>query len=336
MTKQKIHPVLLCGGSGSRLWPLSRRSYPKQFVKLVGEESLFQASARRLSGEGFAAPVVVTGEDYRFIVTEQLGAAGLPASAILIEPAGRNTAPAVLAAALHLHKQDPDGLMLVSPSDHVIPDAEAYRAAVELAVPAAADGQLVTFGVAPTRPETGYGYLELDRSGSGDVIPLKRFVEKPDAVKAQAMLDEGGFLWNAGIFLFSVAAIVKAFKAHAPDMIAHVQSALDGGVKDLNFLKLAAEPWGEAEATSIDYAVMEHASNLSVVPLATGWSDLGDWDSVWREGVAQEQGVRMSGDANAIDCTDSLLRSESAGQKIVGLGLENIVAIAMPDAVSGR
>lgn len=333
MSDVMIYPVLLCGGSGSRLWPLSRKSYPKQFVKLTGEESLFQASALRLSGEAYAKPVVVTGADYRFIVTEQLNAIDLPASAILIEPEGRNTAPAVLAAALHLRNSDPDALMLISPSDHVIPDVDGFQRAVELAVPAARDGQLVTFGISPTRPETGYGYLELDRSVSGDVIPLKRFVEKPDAERAQAMLDQGGFLWNAGIFLFSVRAILEAFKAHEPAMINAVTEALDGGRQDLSFLKIDAEAWSKAENTSIDYAVMEKADNLAVVPLTLDWSDLGDWDSVWRETGHAPDGVVLSGDAHSLDCKNSLLRSEAGGQKIVGLGLKDVVAIAMPDAV---
>lgn len=333
MSDHVIHPVLLCGGSGSRLWPLSRKSYPKQFVELTGTESLFQASALRLSGARYAAPVVVTGADYRFIVTEQLNAVDLPASAILIEPEGRNTAPAVLAAALHLRDVDPNALMLISPSDHVIPDAAAFQAAVETAVPAALEGRLVTFGISPTRPETGYGYLELDRNVRGDVIPLLRFVEKPDAARAQEMLDQGGFLWNAGIFLFSVQAIIAAFETHAPEMINAVDAALKAGHKDLSFLKIDAERWSDAEDTSIDYAVMEKADNLAVVPLSLAWSDLGDWDSVWREGEQADDGVILHGDAEALNCTGSLLRAEADGQKLVGLGLENIIAIAMPDAV---
>ncbi len=333
MSKTLIYPVLLCGGSGSRLWPLSRKSYPKQFVKLVGEESLFQASARRLSGSAYAKPIVVTGADYRFIVTEQLNAIDLPASSILIEPEGRNTAPAVLAAALHLRNTDPEALMLISPSDHVIPDSEGFQRAVELAVPAAKAGRLVTFGISPTRPETGYGYLELDREETGDVISLLRFVEKPDAVRAQEMLNQGGFLWNAGIFLFSVNAILAAFECHAPAMVPAVTEALDGGRQDLSFLKIDGAAWAKAENTSIDYAVMEKADNLAVVPLSLKWSDLGDWDSVWREGGAGDDGVILSGDALALDCSDTLLRAEADGQKIVGLGLNDVIAIAMPDAV---
>ncbi|WP_291733386.1 mannose-1-phosphate guanylyltransferase/mannose-6-phosphate isomerase [Leisingera sp. F5] len=331
-----IHPILLCGGSGTRLWPLSRKSYPKQFVPLTGEETLFQASAARLSGEGFAPPLVLTNSDFRFIVTEQLTGAGIDPGAVLIEPAGRNTAPAVLAAALWLEKQDPEAQMLVAPSDHVVPDAAAFRAAVTAGEAAARAGQLVTFGIKPDRAETGYGYLELAED-PGDFTPrpigLKRFVEKPDAQTAAQMLASGNFLWNAGIFLFAVKTILAAFRAHAPDLLAPVQAAVDQGQPDLGFFRLEPAAWQEAADISIDYAVMEKAENLSVVPFAGGWSDLGGWDAVWRESGPDGNGVVTSGPATAIDCADSLLRSEGEGLELVGIGLENIIAVAMPDAV---
>ena len=328
-----ITPVILCGGSGTRLWPLSRKSYPKQFSALMGDESLFQASARRLAGTDYAAPVVVTANAFRFIVTEQLDGAGIKAGAVLIEPAGRDTAPAVLAAALHLAATDPDGMMLVAPSDHVIPDTDIFNATVAAAIPAALAGQLVTFGINPDRPETGYGYLELDTAPSGEAtpVPLKSFVEKPDADTAAKMLVEGRYLWNAGIFLFSVPAIVAAFTTHAPDMVKAVQASLDGAKSDLGFTRLDPAAWDGAQAISIDYAVMEKADNLSVVPYTGRWSDLGDWAAVWRE--TEQNGVSLSGPATTIDCTNTLLRSEVEGQAIVGIGLDDIIAVAMPDAV---
>ncbi|MCB4457200.1 mannose-1-phosphate guanylyltransferase/mannose-6-phosphate isomerase [Leisingera sp. McT4-56] len=331
-----ITPILLCGGSGTRLWPLSRKSYPKQFVPLTGEETLFQASAQRLSGEGFAAPLVLTNSDFRFIVTEQLAGAGVDPGAILIEPAGRNTAPAVLAAALWLEKTDPEGLMLVAPSDHVVPDAAAFRAAAAAGEAAARAGQLVTFGIKPDRAETGYGYLELDGDPGGfepKPIGLKRFVEKPDQKAAEKMLASGRFLWNAGIFLFSVKAILAAFRQHAPELLAPVQGAVAQGQPDLGFLRLDPEAWAGAADISIDYAVMEKADNLAVVPFAGGWSDLGGWDAVWREGARDENGVAATGHATAIDCEDSLLRSEDGQLELVGIGLRNVIAVAMPDAV---
>ncbi len=331
-----ITPVLLCGGSGTRLWPLSRKSYPKQFAALIGDRSLFQASAARLSGPEFAAPMVLTNSDFRFIVTEQLAGAGIDPAAILIEPEGRNTAPAVLAAALWLEKTDPQALMLVAPSDHVVPDGAAFRAAVMAGVPAAEAGQLVTFGIKPTHAETGYGYLEL-AGDPGDFtarpLALTRFVEKPDAGRAAEMLAAGTYLWNAGIFLFSVAAILAAFRTHAPELVAPVTAAVDQGKPDLGFLRLAPGPWAQAADISIDYAVMERAGNLSVVPFAHRWSDLGGWDAVWRETGPDARGVVATGPATAIDCDDTLLRSEDEALELVGIGLKNIVAVAMPDAV---
>ena len=331
-----ITPILLCGGSGTRLWPLSRKSYPKQFSALLGAESPFQASAKRLSGSGYAPPVVLTASDFRFIVTEQLAAAGVDPGAVLIEPEGHNTAPAVLAAALWLAKNDPDAVMLVAPSDHVIRDAEAFRKAVEAGAAAAREGQLVTFGITPTHAETGYGWLELPvapEQSATEVIALTRFVEKPDAATAAKMLEGGNFLWNAGIFLFSAKTILAAFEVQAPAMITPVRQAVEDGKADLGFFRLDPEAWAKAESISIDYAVMERAKNLSVVPFSAGWSDLGGWDAVWREMGPDVAGVATGGPATAIDCHDTLLRAEETHQEIVGIGLNNIVAVAMPDAV---
>nr|WP_238364761.1 mannose-1-phosphate guanylyltransferase/mannose-6-phosphate isomerase [Mesobacterium pallidum] len=330
-----IYPVILCGGSGTRLWPLSRKSFPKQFVQLTGPETLFQASVRRLTGEGFAAPIVLTNADFRFIVVEQLASAGIEPGAILIEPEGRNTAPAVLAAALYIAAKDPDGLLLVAPSDHVVPDMHAFHAAVERGVEAAEAGQLVTFGIRPTHAETAYGYLELTAApdGSGAPVALSRFVEKPDAARAEDMLAAGNFLWNAGIFLFRARDILAAFETHAPGLVRPVGDAVAQAEPDLGFLRLAPGPWARAEDISIDYAVMERAGNLSVVPFDAGWSDLGGWDAVWRESGPDADGVVTGGAATAIDCEDTLLRSDSERLELVGIGLKNVMVIAMNDAV---
>lgn len=327
-----ITPVLLCGGSGTRLWPLSRKSYPKQFVPLLDEDSLFQASVRRFTGPGYDAPVVVTSDAFRFIVAEQLSALGITPRAILIEPDSRDTAPAILAAAAFLRETDPDGLLLVAPSDHDIPDASGFNAAVAAGVGAARAGKIVTFGITPDRPETGFGYLELD--GGADphahTRPLRGFVEKPDQETARQMVDSGRFLWNAGIFLFSVPTILAAFQSR-PDLVGAVQGALDGAQADLDFTRLDAAAWAKVEAISIDYAVMERARNLVVIPYSGRWSDLGDWATVWRE--TEVQGLVLSGAATAIDCTNTLLRSEVEGIEIVGIGLDDVIAVAMPDAV---
>lgn len=331
-----INPVLLCGGSGTRLWPLSRASYPKQFARLMGDESLFQASARRLSGDGFAAPLVVTGDPFRFVVTEQLARIHQSPQGILIEPEGRNTAPAVLAAALWLSDRDAEALMLVAPSDHVIPDDQAFRGAVRGAAAHAKSGDLVTFGIAPDRPETGYGYLELAEGADPRAPtpqPLARFVEKPDAARARQMLDAGTFLWNAGIFLCSAKAIIDAYAIHAPDMLAAVRASHEGADRDLGFTRLARDAWSKAADISIDYAIMEKAENLVVMPFGAGWSDLGGWEAVWLESGPGADGNVCSEHATAISCEGSLLRSESADVELVGIGLKDIVAIAMDDAV---
>lgn len=330
-----ITPVLLAGGLGTRLWPVSRKSFPKQFVSLIGDKTLFQASALRLSGARFAAPLVMTNADFRFIVAEQLDQIGIQPAAILIEPQGRNTAPAILAAALTVAQDDPDGLLLVAPSDHVVPDAEAFGRAVELGVPAALAGQIVTFGITPTRPETGYGYMETEGQGEGPNV-LKRFVEKPDAENAARMIAQGNYLWNAGIFLFTARTMIDAFKAHAPEFLTPVQAALDEARKDLGFLRIAPEPWERLPDLSIDYAVLEKADNLSVVRFSGHWSDLGGWDAIWRE----EQGLEPAEDGNvtddrstAIDCDNVLLRSQDEGVEIVGIGLKDVMVVSTKDAV---
>jgi mannose-1-phosphate guanylyltransferase / mannose-6-phosphate isomerase len=336
---RKVYPVLLCGGSGTRLWPLSRKSYPKQFVPLVGDKTLFQQTAHRLTGQdagmAFQRPVILTHADFRFIVTEQLAALGIDPLAVMIEPAGRNTAPSVLAAALYLEQTDPDALILVAPADHVLPDTAAFHAAVAQGVKAADQGRLVTFGITPDRPETGYGYLQLAArpDGSGAAIALTGFKEKPDLDGARALLEQGDCLWNAGIFLFRARDMIAAFAAHAPDLVAPTRAAVTGARPDLGLLRLDPDAWGQLRDISLDHAVMEAADNLSVVPYDGVWSDLGGWDAVWREMGPDADGVALGGNATAIDCTETLLRSEADGLQIVGIGLTHIVAVAMPDAV---
>jgi mannose-1-phosphate guanylyltransferase/mannose-1-phosphate guanylyltransferase/mannose-6-phosphate isomerase len=335
MTKRDImiHPVILCGGSGTRLWPVSRKSFPKQFAPLVSRDSLYQTTLRRFAVEGYDAPLVLTGDGFRFLATDQAREAGLADARIVVEPVGRDTAPAILTAALML-EDDPEALMLIAPSDHVIPDEAGFHRAVEAGRAAARDGALVTFGVKPDRPETGYGYLELDGiAGDGAAVPLKSFREKPDAEAAQSMLEAGSYLWNAGIFLARVRDLVAAYEAHAPEMIAPVRRAISEGAEDLGFFRLGAEAYGDAPATSFDYAIMEKAERVAAVPLEAGWSDLGAWDALWQTSDRDEAGNATSGPALAIDCEGSYLRSEDASIRLVGLGLTDVVAVAMRDAV---
>lgn len=328
-----ITPILMCGGSGTRLWPLSRKSFPKQFTNIVGDESLFQASARRFTGAGFGDLVVITGSDFRFVVTEQLDAIDLSAAGIIIEPAGRNTAPAAIAATLFAAQTDPDGLVLLVPSDHAVADPQAFRDAVSRGRVAAEEGQIVTFGITPTRAETGYGWLEAGEATHDDVHALTRFIEKPDSVRAQELFADGNNLWNAGVFLASARTMIAAFRTHAPDILKEVESALKASTVDLDFTRIDPDLWDGVREESIDYAVMEKAKNVSVVRFDGHWSDLGGWESVWLESSHDDAGNASSDNTTAFDCENTLLRSESDEIELVGIGLKNVVAVAMRDAV---
>ena len=326
-----LYPVVLCGGSGTRLWPSSRKAYPKQFAPLIGENSLYQRTLQRFSGEGFAAPVIMTSEDFRFLAVEQAEAIGCSDASVVVEPMGRDTAPAILAAALTL-EETPDALMLVAPSDHIMSDLPAFHAAIEEARAAAAEGALVTFGVTPDRPETGYGYLQLAGRPDG-VTTVTKFTEKPDLDTARTMLEAGHYLWNAGLFLGRVKDFIAAFETHAPDLVDPVRRAVGGAARDLSFTRLDGAAYGQANAISLDYAIMEKADWVVAVPLDCGWSDLGAWDALWSVTPKDADGNAVSGDVTVIGCENSYLRSEEANMALVGLGLKDIVAVAMRDAV---
>ena len=333
-----IYPALLAGGSGTRLWPVSRKSYPKQFSKLIGEETLFQSSAQRLTSSdtlNFAPHVILTNADFRFIIGEQLQEVGIDPGPILIEPEARNTAPAILAASIFVHSRDENAVLLVAPSDHVIPSKIDFHEAIKVGLAHVQNQKMVTFGIKPSYPETGYGYLELstdplDEYGSSD---LKTFVEKPTLQNAKKMVEAGHYLWNAGIFLFRAKSMIDAFRTYAPETLELVTEAVIEASTDLGFLRLATEPWSELQDISIDYSIMEKAQNLVAVPYTSKWSDLGGWDAVWAESQSDASGNVTSETARAIECTNSLLRSENGSQQLVGIGLNDIVAIAMPDAV---
>ena len=326
-----IHPVILCGGSGTRLWPSSRKAYPKQFVPLIDENSLYQGTLRRFSSKGFSEPLIMTGEDFRFLAVEQAESLGLSDAHVVVEPVGRDTAPAILAAALLL-EDTPDDLMLVAPSDHVMTDLDAFYAAVEAGSAAAAEGALVTFGITPDRPETGYGYLQLAGRPDG-VTTVTKFTEKPDLETAEGFLEAGHYLWNSGLFMGRVKDFIAAFEKNAPDLIAPVRAAVSGAGRDLGFSRLEAEAFGKARAVSIDYAIMEKADWVVAVPLDCGWSDLGSWDALWSVTNPDENGNAGSGDVTAIECEGTYLRVEEPGMTLVGLGLKDVVAVAMRDAV---
>ena len=328
----EIVPVILCGGVGSRLWPLSRKSLPKQFAPLIGVQSLFEAAVTRVARDEFSDPLVVTSRDHRFLVEKQLRDCGCSGS-ILLEPEGKNTAPAVFAAAHHLIKHWGDVLMLVMPSDHHIPDQEAFTMMVLAGRAAAEAGAIVTFGVTPNRPETGYGYIELGQLSAGATFAVKKFHEKPDLATAQQMLDASHFVWNAGIFLFRASAMLTHAKNLVPDVLVAVQAAIDGAREDNNFWHIDDAAWAKIQGQSVDYAIMEHIDQIACVKFSGSWSDLGDWNAVAGQLPHDGECNFITGTASQIDCKNTTLWSAAHGTQLVGLGLKNVVTVVMDDAV---
>jgi len=329
-----IHPVILCGGSGTRLWPLSRALHPKQLLALAGTTSLLQETLARVTDPArFARPHLLCNERHRFQIAEQLREVGIDAAAIVLEPAARNTAPAVAAGALILAANEPDALMLVLPSDHVIRDAHGFQAAVACAAEAAAAGALVTFGIAPDGPETGYGYIERGAALTGvdGAYSVARFVEKPDAEAAAAMIAKGGHFWNSGMFLFRASRYLEELAAHAPAMLAAVEAAVAKGRDEHDFYRLDAAAYEASPSDSIDYAVMEKTKDAAVVPADFGWSDVGAWSTLWEIGDKDGNGNVILGDVVAQDATRSYLRSD--GPLVAAIGVEDIVIVATGDAV---
>jgi len=333
-----ISPVILAGGSGTRLWPLSRKSYPKQFSSLIGDKTLFQQTALRVSSSekvSFHDPITITSTDFRFIVGEQLQEIGIDPGAILLEPEPKNTAASILATSIFAFKKNKSAILLISPSDHVMPNILDFHKAIEACLPSLEKGKIVTFGIEPKYPEIGYGYIELSKDciGENGAFEVLRFIEKPSLISAKNMFEAGNYLWNAGIFMFTAQEIIDAFKLYAPETFNLVEEAIRSAVVDLGFLRLSKEPWSKLSSVSIDYAIMEKAQNLVSVQYSSHWSDLGSWEAVWRETEKDKSGNVTSSNAHAIDCKDTLLRSENSEQQIVGLGLEDIIAVAMEDAV---
>jgi mannose-1-phosphate guanylyltransferase / mannose-6-phosphate isomerase len=329
-----IHPVILSGGSGTRLWPMSRTLYPKQLLSLLGQDSLLQQTVRRVADrQGFASPLLVANEEHRFIIAEQLREIAAVPRALLLEPVGRNTAPAACIAALALTEAEPDPLMLVMPSDHTIGDLAAFADAVERAATAARAGALVSFGIAPQRAETGYGYIrrgtELD--GAQGVFAVAEFVEKPGPEQAEAYVASGEHSWNSGIFLFPARVYLDEVERLRPDMVAACREALATAQRDSDFIRLGREGFAACDSDSIDYAVMEHTRRAAVVPVSMGWSDVGSWDALWEMGAKDQRGNSIEGNVVAEDTRNCYLRSEAG--LLAAIGIEDLVVVSTADAV---
>ena len=324
----QLQPVLLSGGSGTRLWPLSREAYPKQFLPLAGDDTMVQATWRRVEALADLAPIVVANEEHRFLVAEQLRQVGAPVPAILLEPVGRNTAPAIAAAALQAMAGGADPLLLVLPSDHVVRDVAGFQRAVREASSAAEAGALVTFGVVPDAPETGFGYIQAE-AGDG-LRQVLRFVETPDAATARSYLDAGGYYWNSGMFLFRASRYLEELARFRPDIVDAVRAAHATARHDGDFVRLDKGAFSACPSDSIDYAVMEKTADAMVLPVDIGWNDVGSWSALWDVAERDADGNAHHGDVIAVDSRNSY----AYAQRLVALvGLDDIVVVETDDAV---
>jgi mannose-1-phosphate guanylyltransferase/mannose-6-phosphate isomerase len=340
---QTVAPVILCGGSGTRLWPLSRTGFPKQFLCMTGNESLFQQAAQRLAALGnehiaVAAPLIVSGEDHRFLASEQLREVGIPLDAALLEPTGRNTAPALTLAALAATQDDQDPVLVVTPADQTVANNSAFTAAVQSAIQVAADGTIVILGVTPTQAETGYGYIQTAPSLRGEaeaIHTVQRFVEKPNQQTAQQYLQAGGYFWNAGIFVLKASVWLKALGQFRPDILQATQAAWASKTQDGSFVRPGKAEFAAIPAESVDYAVMEHCPGspfpIKMVPLDAGWSDLGAWDAVWNVLPKDAQGNAHVGDVLTHRSSNTFVHATS--RLVTLVGVQDLVVVETADAV---
>jgi mannose-1-phosphate guanylyltransferase/mannose-6-phosphate isomerase len=328
-----VHPVILSGGTGSRLWPLSRSLFPKQLLALAGKHSLIQDTALRTDGADFAAPLIICNVEHRFLIAQQMREAGISPEAIVLEPMGRNTAPAAAIAALMVEKKDPDGVLLLMPADHIVRNRTAFLQALNAATAAARQNHLVSFGIRPDSPETGYGYIRRGDSVKGleQTFTVACFVEKPDAATAAGYFASGDYDWNSGLFVFKAAAFLAELEKLEPELLAHCRAALAQAKSDLDFLRLDSAAFAKAKSISIDYAVMERTDKAAVVPVDMGWSDIGSWESLWSVAERDGSGNAVKGDVLLHGTRNSYLRSE--GPLVAAVGVEDLVVVATQDAV---
>ena len=329
--QRPIVPVILSGGSGTRLWPLSRSMRPKQFIELVGDHSLFQQTLLRIGDiPAMGAPVVVCNDEHRFMVAEQMQELGIEPGAIILEPVARNTAPAIATAAAYLEAQNNNALMLVLPADHLIHNQDAFHVAVDVARDI---GGLVTFGINPDRPATGYGYIKVGPTVADNpaVNEVDKFVEKPDLAIAEQYLSEGGYCWNSGMFLFDPAVCIEELQTHCPEVVEHSRQALTAATEDLDFLRVDREHYQRCPSISIDYALMERAKQVRVVPMSAGWSDIGSWTSLWESGDKDAVGNVTKGDVILEDVANSYVHSEN--KLITALGVDGLIIVETHDGL---
>jgi mannose-1-phosphate guanylyltransferase/mannose-6-phosphate isomerase len=323
--------VILSGGSGTRLWPLSRKQYPKQYLPLVGDNTMLQETILRLNGlDNFADPIIVCNADHRFLVAEQCQQINVTNPTILLEPIGRNTAPAIAAAALHSIKDSGDSVLLILPADHVIQDVNAFHKAINIANNKAQDGKLATFGIVPTDANTGYGYIRSSKINNDGAYEVKEFVEKPDLQTAESYLEQGNYLWNSGMFMFKASILIDELTTHSPGIVKAVNNSVDDAVQDLDFIRLDRQAFGSSPSDSIDYALMEKSNNVVVVPLDAQWSDIGSWSALYDIGTKDGNGNVIKGDVMAQDTTNTYINANH--HMVVTIGVDNLIVVDTPDA----
>ena len=327
----QIIPVILSGGSGTRLWPLSRREHPKQYLPLAGDNTMLQETILRLSGlNNLTDPIIVCNADHRFLVSEQCQQIGVENLKILLEPVGRNTAPAIAAAALQSLKASDDAVLLVLSADHVIQDIDAFHEAINIASNQAQAGKLAIFGIVPTDTNTGYGYIKIPKDNIDDAYKVEEFFEKPDLETAQTYLEQGNYLWNSGMFMFKADILIDELTAHSPNIVKLVSDAVNNARQDLDFIRLDKQAFESSPSDSIDYALMEKSDNVVVVPLDAGWSDVGSWPAMYDIGAKDSSGNVLKGDVIAKDITNTYIYASH--RMVTAVGVDNLVVIDTPDA----